>query len=311
MSTILKALRRLENDEASQREEQRVGLRENLVSSPATPAPRRARAFVWLLAIPGAGLMGALVAALVIPMLLEGEPPLATPTPTAVPATSSPEPTEVARVAPPAPVIPEPARPRSSTPPQSVSAPSAPSPLPVRTTIVPPPARARATSAPSPQPARTASASSPLPPAPPSVVAPRAQADSEQRLVAAAAPDPEPIPRQVVESAPLASVAAEESVPAKTQRLDDTVRPIEISDDFAVVQRTRIPSVLVTQTIWHPRAERRIALIERLDASDGDELLRMREGDRIGSLELVSIEPAGVVFVHDGIELRRRVGARP
>jgi hypothetical protein len=300
MSTILKALRRLENDEASQREEQRVGLRENLVSSPATPAPRRARAFVWLLAIPGAGLMGALVAALVIPMLLEGEPPLATPTPTAVPATSSPEPTEVARVAPPAPVIPEPARSRSSTPPQSV-----------RTTIVPPPERARATSAPSPQPARTASASSPLPPAPPSVVAPRAQANSEQRLVAAPARDLEPIPRQVVESAPLASVAAAESVPAKTQRLDDTVRPIQISDDFAVVQRNRIPSVLVTQTIWHPRAERRIALIERLDASDGEELLRMREGDRIGPLELVSIEPAGVVFVHDGIELRRRVGARP
>ena len=256
MSTILKALRRLENDEASQREEQRVGLRENLVSSPATPAPRRARAFVWLLAIPGAGLMGALVAALVIPMLLEGELPLSTPTPTVVHATSSPEPTEVARVAPPAPVIPEPVSTPVVSPPQSARAASASSPRPLRATIVPPPQRARAASSPAPQPAA-------------------------------------------------------ESVPAKTPRLDERVRPIEISDDFAVVQRNRIPSLLVTQTIWHPRAERRIALIERLDASDGEELLRMREGDRIGSLELVSIEPAGVVFVHDGIELRRRVGARP
>jgi len=298
MSTILKALRRLENDEASQREERRVGLRENLVSSPATPAPRRTRAYVWLLAIPGAGLMGALVAALVIPMLLEGELPLSTPTPTAVPATSSPEPTEVARVAPPAPVIPQPVSTPSVSPPQSVRAASTPSPTPERVPSVS-----------SPTPERVPSVSSPLPPAPPSVLAPGARANSEQRLGAAPAPDP--IPRQVVETAPLASVAAAESVPAKTQRLDETVRPIEISDDFAVVQRNRIPSVLVTQTIWHPRAERRIALIERLDASDGEELLRMREGDRIGSLELVSIEPAGVVFVHDGIELRRRVGARP
>jgi len=281
MSTILKALRRLENDEASQREEQRVGLRENLVSSPATPAPQRARAFVWLLAIPGAGLMGALVAALVIPMLLEGERPLSTPAPTALPATSSPE---LARVAPPAPVIAEPVSTPSVSPPPSVRAASAPSPLPVRTTIVPPPERrARATSAPSPQPTRTVSVSSSQP--------------------ARAASVSSPLPP--------ASVAAAESFPAKTQRLDETVRPIEISDDFAVVQRNRIPSVLVTQTSWHPRAERRIALIERLDASDGEELLRMREGDRIGSLELVSIEPTGVVFVHDGIELRRRVGARP
>ena len=86
---------------------------------------------------------------------------------------------------------------------------------------------------------------------------------------------------------------------------------IEISDDVAVIERNPVTSVMVTQTIWHPRAERRVAVIERLDDSEDAEPLRLREGDRIGSLQLVSIEPTGVVFAHDGVELRRRVGARP
>jgi hypothetical protein len=98
---------------------------------------------------------------------------------------------------------------------------------------------------------------------------------------------------------------------AQEQGYSESARSMEISDDFAVIERRPIPSVLVTRTIWHPRAERRIAVVERLDESGGAVSLRMREGDRVGSLELVAIEPAAVVFVHNGIELRRRVGARP
>jgi hypothetical protein len=121
----------------------------------------------------------------------------------------------------------------------------------------------------------------------------------------------EPATRLEVEPTVLPPVAAARAPLEETQNRDETPRVIEISDDVAVIARNPIPSVLVTQTIWHPRAERRVAVIERLDASGGEESLRMREGDRIGSLQLVSIEPTGVVFVHDGIELRRRIGARP
>ena len=45
-----------------------------------------------------------------------------------------------------------------------------------------------------------------------------------------------------------------------------------------------------------------------------DEFMRVtlgKVGDRVGRLLLVSIEPTGVVFDHDGSELRRRVGALP
>ena len=113
------------------------------------------------------------------------------------------------------------------------------------------------------------------------------------------------------EPSSLPPVAAARAPIPEPQQRDETPPPVKISDDFAVIERNPIPPLLVTQTIWHPRAERRVALIERLDDSEGGEALRLHEGDRIGSLQLVSIEPAGVVFVHDGVELRRRVGARP
>ena len=38
--------------------------------------------------------------------------------------------------------------------------------------------------------------------------------------------------------------------------------------------------------------------------------LRVREGDRVGRLGVKTIEPWGVVFLDDGIEIRYRVGGR-
>jgi hypothetical protein len=66
-------------------------------------------------------------------------------------------------------------------------------------------------------------------------------------------------------------------------------------------------TVYVERTIWHPLAERRIAVVE-LEGSD--ETLELHEGDAVGTLVVGKIEPSGVFFVHDGVELRRRVGAR-
>jgi hypothetical protein len=242
MSTILKALRRLEDDEASQREQQRAELREHLVSGPASAGPRRVRVWAWLLAIPAAGIMGALVAALLLPVLLGHDSP--------EPVASAPE-AAVDEAA--------------SAPELAVAA-----------------GRDRSGSAGAEPGPATGPASVASVPAPPPV-------------------EPEPLP----------SVAAASGLPTQTRERAVPPLEIEISDDVAVIERNPATAVMVTQTIWHPRAERRIAVIERLDAAEGGEPLRLREGDRVGSLQLVSIEPTGVVFVHNGVELRRRVGARP
>jgi hypothetical protein len=68
-----------------------------------------------------------------------------------------------------------------------------------------------------------------------------------------------------------------------------------------------VPTVYVERTIWHPMAERRVAVV----ALEGnDQTLELHEGDAVGPLVVGKIEPSGVFFVHDGVELRRRVGAR-
>ena len=71
--------------------------------------------------------------------------------------------------------------------------------------------------------------------------------------------------------------------------------------------RAFVPSVLVVRTVWHPAAERRLAEIE---VEGRPEPLLLHEGDVVGPLVVSEIEPSGVVFLHDEVELRRRVGIR-
>ena len=39
--------------------------------------------------------------------------------------------------------------------------------------------------------------------------------------------------------------------------------------------------------------------------------LRVAEGDAVGTLVLLEIQPTGVVFGHEGVQIQRRVGDRP
>jgi hypothetical protein len=71
--------------------------------------------------------------------------------------------------------------------------------------------------------------------------------------------------------------------------------------------RAFVPSVLVVRTVWHPAAERRVATIE---VEGRPEPLLLHEGDVVGPLVVSEIEPSGVVFLHDEVELRRRIGTR-
>jgi hypothetical protein len=64
------------------------------------------------------------------------------------------------------------------------------------------------------------------------------------------------------------------------------------------------PEIEVTRTIWHPRSSQRSALIKVSGASP----VRLREGDRLGSLEVGAIQPTLVVFRYGDVELRRGLG---
>jgi hypothetical protein len=71
------------------------------------------------------------------------------------------------------------------------------------------------------------------------------------------------------------------------------------------IARAEIPGLRVERTVWHPTAERRVAVIEFDQSAEHREI---REGDAVGPLVVSKIEPSGVVFVHEGVEVRRRVG---
>lgn len=67
------------------------------------------------------------------------------------------------------------------------------------------------------------------------------------------------------------------------------------------------PEVFVARTVWHPIADRRVAVVE---FGGNGEAVELREGDLIGPLVVGEIEPSGVYFTNNGVELRRRVGER-
>jgi hypothetical protein len=69
-----------------------------------------------------------------------------------------------------------------------------------------------------------------------------------------------------------------------------------------------VRDVRVARTIWHPTAARRFAYVE-VSGQVGP--LRVREGDSVGRLTVGKIEPWGVIFLDDGVEIRHRVGASP
>ena len=68
------------------------------------------------------------------------------------------------------------------------------------------------------------------------------------------------------------------------------------------------PGIRVEQTFWHPRPDRRVAVL----ALPGHEQpLRVREGDAVGALVVSEIEPSGVVFTQQGQRVRRALGEVP
>lgn len=102
---------------------------------------------------------------------------------------------------------------------------------------------------------------------------------------------------------------SQESPPPLTIEVSPAVsaplRPARLAS--SKLARVPIPAVSVARTIWHPRSERRVA---EINVEGRAVPLFLREGDAVGPLVVSQIDPSGVVFLHDQIEVRRRVGVQ-
>ncbi len=110
-----------------------------------------------------------------------------------------------------------------------------------------------------------------------------------------AAPAPVPVPAQK----PTAEPISPEPRFAKAKPAPALV------PEPAVIDRRPIPEFAVQQIIWHPTAARRVAVFE----IDGEaSLLRIGEGGIVAGFTVAKIGLSAVELVRDGVALERRVG---
>jgi hypothetical protein len=124
--------------------------------------------------------------------------------------------------------------------------------------------------------------------------APPPSASADPSPVTEAAP-PSPAPPPVRETAPpspsLAAPARPEAASAPRRAAPSPPDPF--------------PALRVERTTWHPLAERRLAVVDVA----GEGARELREGDPVAGATVATIEPSGVVFRFDGRDVRRKVGA--
>ena len=171
-----------------------------------------------------------------------------------------------------------------------------------------------AVSAPPPT-APSAALEAPSPPVPVPVPVPVSVSPPEEVEVAASSPGiaedirlitrpskqgtPAPDPPVARETAPtLSRPRSPEPAPAVEARRSE-------APAIQTIERPPMPQFVVTRTVWHPDAGRRVAMIRR---SGQDAAQAFGEGENLGVLEIVEIQPAGVLFRRDGVEIKRRVG---
>jgi hypothetical protein len=297
MSTILKALERLEKEKQGGAPRP-GGAAELSVVRPGVPQ-EPSRRWLWIAAGVGALALTTVLAVWLRPLVEE-------------------PPGEEIALAAERPVPPEaaPGQPTAPTEPVAVTQPD-PEPTPATTAAlspVPPSAPAPAAepsgpAPPAPEPSPTEAPAAPPAPEPavapaPPPVAPAPPSDPVQAVVAeTTAPAPEPAPS--AEPAPTRRAAEPTPSPAP-----EAARPRPAPPKprpAPAVARAPEPKVVVERTIWHPDPERRRAWV-RLEGRASTEL---HEGDALGGVAVRRIEPSGVVFVVEGRELRRAVGALP
>ena len=288
MSTILKALRRLEQEREAQVERD---LRDQVVAHPERASESAARPRIPLLVATGA--VGAVLVVALVAWVERGGGQAA-PAPSASPAA------QAARSAPSL----APARERPAPAPVPDAAARAAERQAQRAVVASePPAAVRPLAASEPPAAPRRSA----------VIPDRSPAPSLPQVAAAARPEPPPAvaPAPRTEPEPAAPVAPVSTVRTKPPFKEEPAPLVHeragIAGQPEVAARTPLPGLVVERTLWHPDAGRRRAVLQ-VEGRDGT--VELREGDAVGDLVVQQIDPSGVLFLHRGVEIRRRVGAR-
>ena len=307
MSTILKALRRLELEKSAQ---DGRPLKDE-VTAGSDSGSRRGFPLLWTMIAAGAlglGLGssvlwlwprengGPAVAEAAAPPVIPAVPPSPAPAPAppappaaAVAAAPVVIPTPEVRVPPPVP-IPEPA----------ASLPAEAEPEPGVASAPPTPKPAAAFSSPvevvsRPEPARVA-------------LAPEPEAAADPQAAPRGSEPPFARSRRANAGAP----ATEYAQPPLETPADQTIARIEKPVHRAAPARAPEPvapagpNLLVSSTVWHPQHDRRSAMV----SLEGAPARELHEGDAIGTLVVTEIGPSSVTFLNDGAPLKRRVGAR-
>jgi hypothetical protein len=281
VSTILRALQRVEGEKS--REGEMGALREGVVP-PGEPLVREGRRRWRIgLAVSLAGILLGFFLWWLIPAEEVTQPSARLPAETAPDPTApsarpegplpGPRELEVAAARPAAPAEPV----RSSPPPQAVTAP------PPRQLVEEPPPPVPVAKAPARVAAEPVAAA---PPIPPPIEKPAPEKRIAELPPPAAAPPP-PAAKPATQPPPKLAPPPARPAPAR-------------------VAKIRPPKVTVKRTIWHPTPERRMARIE-VEGRKGS--LELREGDAVGTLVVGEIRPSGVVFLHGGEKLHRKVSA--
>lgn len=306
MSTILKALRRVEAEHPGQAP--RRSMRGDIVGGGDKPPPvprgpkkpRRPNLLLW-------GSLGAalLLAALVwwrLPSLSPGEDVVEAQAPTGAPNPEAPPARPVAR-RPPAPLAAAPApnvAPQAPVPAAPATGPAVGhSDLPAEVAERLPPL-GETLDATGPAPAVPVAEATPAPPVeqPPPPEPPATLAAHSESLPPPAAA---PIPK-----APAAPPAAVKPPPASVPAPKRKPPPV-VAKKSTAPPAPSAPRVQVERTSWHPKPERRVAWVLLEGASTVREL---HEGDVLGTLVVKEIRPSAVVFLDGSKELQRRVGER-
>ena len=316
MSTILKALQRLEDEKSADAER---SLDEQVVARRPPPAPERRGLKIGAVVIGGLA-----VAAVAFLFWLTREEPdaevaMESPPPAAAPAAAAT--TKVAAEKPrrrpsarPAPA----AREQQDSSEVEVS-----SVVEVVKRLDAPPADSAAPAA-APAAARAQHGQpKPAPSGPPAGGGVRA---SPSPRVARGAAEPRPAPKQVANAKPPVTEISEKPAPAKPAPAPPA--PVEVAvvaakpaptavsasipapirePEQKVVQRAKLPALSIEKTIWHPDAGIGASPVVKL--VDAEEVLHLKEGDAIGPLVVKTINPGSVLFNHDSIEIRYNVGS--
>ncbi len=140
----------------------------------------------------------------------------------------------------------------------------------------------------------------PVAPSAPEPLAPRAESPSVPVLADWAAPAPEVL-----------AAADEQPASVRVRHVEAPPEPaagetLAATVPDAPIARAEVPDLWVARTSWHPTASRRSATVQ-FRAGDS---LEVHEGDAVGTLVVARIEPSSVIFLHEGVEIRRRVGQR-